>query len=255
VTHALPFDDDFAAELTRDLWERIMSGAPTGARPRKAATLIIVDRTGSEPRILMGRRNASHKFMPGRFVFPGGRVEASDRAMACAGALDAVTETKLMACLRRPTTGAARALAMAAIRETFEETGVMIGVKDYGAPENPPPGVWSDFSARGVFPALDDIHFIGRAVTPPRNKQRFDTYFLAADASAIVETVDGFVGPDSELTELVWATIPEALNLGMVSITKVMLRELANRLAIGLDRRAPAPVYVTGRKGWLRTEV
>ena len=160
-----------------------------------------------------------------------------------------------MACLRRPSTSAARAVAMAAIRETFEETGVLLGVKEFGAPENAPPGAWSDFAARGVFPALEDIHFIGRAVTPPRNRMRFDTFFLGVDASAIAEQVEGVVGPSSELVELVWATIPEALSLGLVAITRVMLRELANRLASGLDRRAPTPVYLTQRKGWVRTTV
>jgi 8-oxo-dGTP pyrophosphatase MutT (NUDIX family) len=255
VTHDVPFDVDFAAELTRDLWDRIRAGIPTGARPRKAATLIIVDTTGPQPRVLMGKRNESHKFMPGRFVFPGGRVEASDSRMSATGALDAVTEAKLMACLRRPSSQAARALALAAIRETFEETGVMIGVRDYGAPESPPHGAWSDFAALGVFPSLENIHFIGRAITPPRNKLRFDTFFLSADASHIAHRAENFVGPSSELVELAWLTIPEALDMGLVVITKVMLRELANRLATGLDRRAPTPVYVTGRKGWLRSVV
>jgi 8-oxo-dGTP pyrophosphatase MutT (NUDIX family) len=255
VTREVPFDVDFAAELTRDLWARIRAGEPTGARPRKAATLILVDRSGPAPRVLMGKRHEGHRFMPGRYVFPGGRVEPADRRMSVAGALPATTETKLMACLRRPTPSAARALALAAIRETFEETGLLLGVKDHGAPENPPPGAWTDFSARGVFPSLEEIHFIGRAVTPPRNRLRFDTFFLAAEATAIAERVEGVIGPDSELVEMVWVTIPEALQMGIVAITRVMLRELANRLAINLDRRAPTPVYVTGRTGWVRHEV
>ena len=255
LSEAIPYDIDFAAELTRDIWDRIRAGAPTGARPRIAATLILFDRSGPEPRVLMGKRHAGHKFMPGRFVFPGGRVEPADRLMNAAGMLDPVTETKLMACLRRQTASGARALAMAAIRETFEETGLLIGSAEYGAPETAPPGAWSEYAAVGVFPTLEDIHFIGRAITPPRNKLRFDTFFLAADATAIGASVEGKISPDSELVELVWATIPEALELGLVAITRVMLRELANRLALGLDRRAPAPIYTTGRKGWERRAV
>jgi 8-oxo-dGTP pyrophosphatase MutT (NUDIX family) len=252
VNEGLPYPGDFAEELTRELWARIKAGAVTGARPRKAATLMIVDAAGAEPRVLMGKRNAAHKFMPGRFVFPGGRVEPGDRAMAASGALHANTEASLMACLRRPTAGGARALAMAAIRETFEETGLLIGDAEHGAPENPPPGAWAEFASHGVFPGLEDIHFVGRAVTPPRNKLRFDTFFLAADAGAIAKRVEGKVGPDRELVELAWATIPEALEIGAVPITKVLLRELANRLARGMDRRLPAPVYATGRVGWTR---
>ena len=72
-------------------------------RPRDAATLILVD--GSErgkARVLMGKRHAGHRFMPGKFVFPGGRVEPEDRRMAAAGALDAYVEEKLNARVRRP---------------------------------------------------------------------------------------------------------------------------------------------------------
>ena len=104
-------------------------------RPRDAATLILVERSErGDPRVLMGKRHAGHRFMPGKFVFPGGRVEPEDRRMAAAGALDPHVEAKLNARVRRPSPHFARALALAAIRETFEETGLAIGVPDYGAP-------------------------------------------------------------------------------------------------------------------------
>ena len=246
---------ELAGVLTRDLWERIMSGAPTKARPRKAATLILLDRSGSEIRLLMGRRHHSHAFMPGAYVFPGGRLEPGDRAMAVAGALDPVTEGKISACLERPSASGARALALAAIRETFEETGLLLGTSDYGAPEAPPPGPWSDFAAQGVYPVLEDLHFIGRAITPPRLKKRFDTFFFAADLAGVAARVEGKVGEASELVELVWVTFGEARKLGLASITKVLLHELEHRLAGGLSRFLPVPVYRTGRKGWLRQEV
>ena len=47
-------------------------------KPRDAATLMIVDRSGATPRVLLGRRNANLKFMAGKFVFPGGRLDAAD---------------------------------------------------------------------------------------------------------------------------------------------------------------------------------
>ena len=124
-------------------------------RPRDAATLILVE--GSErgkARVLMGKRHAGHRFMPGKFVFPGGRVEPEDRRMAAAGVLDAHVEEKLNARVPRPSASFARALALAAIRETFEETGLAIGVLGSSAPENPP--TRSQF---GVFdPARDHCH-------------------------------------------------------------------------------------------------
>ena len=112
-------------------------------RPRDAATLILVERPErGAARVLMGKRHAGHRFMPGKFVFPGGRLEAEDRRMSAAGALDPAVEEKLNARVRRPSPGFARALALAAIRETFEETGLAIGVADRGAPEirRPAPG-------------------------------------------------------------------------------------------------------------------
>ena len=105
--------------------------------------------------------------MPGKFVFPGGRVEPEDRRMRAKGALDPHVEEKLNARVRRPSPGFARALALAAIRETFEETGLVIGVSGHGAPDNPPPGAWTRFAATGVVPALDAIDFLARAITPP----------------------------------------------------------------------------------------
>ena len=162
-------DEDLADVLTRELWAKIRSQAPTKVRPRKAATLILLDRSGPQVRLLMGKRHANHAFMPGVFVFPGGGVEPGDRQMSIAGALDPVTEAKLVACLDKAGSPAgARALALAAIRETFEETGLALGASDYGAPEGAPEGAWSDFAALGVFPMLEDLHFIGRSVTPPR---------------------------------------------------------------------------------------
>lgn len=255
MTAPLPHPHDFAAELTRLVRGSVLARPVTDARPRKAATLILIDRSGPAPKVLMGKRHPGHKFMPGKFVFPGGRIEPGDRRMNIAGALDAVTEAKLMACLPRPSPFGARAIALAAIRETFEETGLLIGAADMGAPQTPPPGVWSDFAARGIFPSLEDIHFIGRAITPPRNKLRFDAFFLAADAGAVAKRVEGVTGPDSELVELVWVTIAEALQLGLAPITATILRELENRAARGMSRHLPVPVYRFKRAGWERLEV
>src|SRR6476619_1162786 len=98
----------------------------TATTPQDSASLIILDRTGPSPKVLLGRRHEGHAFMPGRFVFPGGRVETVDAAIPSASELVSEAAAKLMqgASARR-----ARALALAAIRETFEETGLMLGVK------------------------------------------------------------------------------------------------------------------------------
>lgn len=211
--------------------------------PRDAATLIIVDRSGREPRVLMGRRHAAHAFMPGKYVFPGGGVEPEDRRMRAAGALDPTVEEKLNAQVRRPSPAFARAIALAAIRETFEETGVVIGVDGYGAPENAPPGAWTRFAATGVHPALDEIDFLCRAITPPRRPRRFDARFLLVDARFIVRQVDGVVHPDAELTDLVWTPLRKACELDLSTITQIALDDLGEALRGGLDKRRLRPFY------------
>jgi 8-oxo-dGTP pyrophosphatase MutT (NUDIX family) len=224
-------------------------------RPRDAATLIIVDRMDSEPKVLMGRRHAGHAFMPGKFVFPGGRVEAEDRRMAAAGALDPVIEEKLNVRVPLPSPSFARSIALAAIRETFEETGLAIGVCDYGAPENAPAGAWARFAAAGVYPALDEIDFLARAITPPGRARRFDARFLLVDARAIAKRVEGVVHPEAELVELVWTPLGEARALDLPNITHVVLDDLAAALQCELDRRRPRPFYRELRGQRLREEL
>src|SRR4051794_18484273 len=112
-------------------------------RPKDAATLILIDRTAKKPKVLMGRRHAGHKFMPGKFVFPGGRIEPGDRRMVATGALHPRIEDRLLARVQRPTSQRARALALAAIRETFEETGLLLGTTEFRAPDVAVPGPWA----------------------------------------------------------------------------------------------------------------
>ena len=225
-------------------------------RPRDAATLIVIDRSASEPRVLMGRRHQGHKFMPGKFVFPGGGTEPSDRQMNVAGALPLAVEAKLMARVTGGgSVGRARALGLAAIRETFEETGLLIGASDMGAPENPPAGAWSDFAKHGVFPNLDVLHFIARAITPPRRPKRFDARFFAVDASEIAHKVDGITGPESELVELVWQPLPQAMALDLPTITGVVLKELQARIEGGFGHHLPVPFFFEKSRNWFREEI
>lgn len=211
-------------------------------RPRDAATLIILDRSEPEPKVLLGRRHHGHKFLPGKFVFPGGRVERDDARMAAASELDPVVEGQLMRQMLKPSRSRARAMALAAIRETFEETGIMIGTRA-AAPVAPSKGLWADFVTAGVLPDLARLHFVARAITPPRRPKRFDTRFFAVDAEAIVERRDGIIGPDSELIELVWVPLAEAPALGLMTVTMVVLEELTGRIAAGLPRNMPVPFY------------
>jgi 8-oxo-dGTP pyrophosphatase MutT (NUDIX family) len=206
-------------------------------RPRDSATLILIDRSGPVPKVLLGRRHARHAFMPDVFVFPGGRVDPADRRAAAITPLDAQVEARLLRAVKRPSASKARAIALAAVRETFEETGLLLGtMTDAG-------------------PVLDlaGLHFIARAITPPRRPRRYDSRFFAADVAGIRHRVEGITGPDAELTELVWLPIAEAKNLDMPAITGVALEELEARIAGGLGNDVPVPFYRMLNKRFVKT--
>jgi 8-oxo-dGTP pyrophosphatase MutT (NUDIX family) len=250
-----------ALSPARSARDRYLLGRLTGAdhdlrsptvRPKDAATLLIIDRRGREPKVLMGRRHLGHKFMPGKFVFPGGRIEAGDRLMPAAGTLHPRAETALMVRVNRPSLQRARALALAAIRETYEETGLLLGTKEYGPPEHAPDQTWAQFRTHGVYPDLEALHFIGRAITPPGRPKRFDTRFFAAERTAVAGQIEGMVGPDSELIELAWVSFAEARELESYTITQVILEELQERLSNGFSQELPIPFYYQRRQRFVR---
>ena len=220
-------------------------------RPKNAATLILVDRSGPEPKVLMGKRHHSHAFLPERFVFPGGRVELADRNAPAAAPLHPSVEARLMCCLPRPDPKSARAFALAAIRETFEETGIVLGRRIEGATP-PAGGPWADFHRNGFFPDLSGLRFIARAITPPRSRRRFDARFFAIDSSAIAHRTGNVVHPGAELTEIVWVSIAESVHLPLPDITEIILQDLKARVAAGFEFDASVPFYRMQRNRFTR---
>ena len=223
--------------------------------PRDAATLILLDYSKKSPKILMGKRHSSHTFMPDKYVFPGGRVDPSDRKMNVASPLDQTVEDRLAARAKRVSPMKARAIALAAIRETFEETGLMVGETGLGAPPKLLDTPWESFSEREVWPSLDQLHFVARAITPKRHKKRFDTRFFLTDSSNIAHLEDGTVGPDSELTEIVWVKLSEAKDLDLPSITSMIIDEITLRLDQGLKSYLPVPFFHEFRGKYVREEL
>ncbi len=192
-------------------------------RPRDAATLILVRRDAAQPRMLMGKRAGGSAFMPDKYVFPGGRVDPQDGKAVAWDELTPEVEAKLRIQSRR----APRAFALTAIRETFEETGLIVG-RSAEMPAAFPEG-WADFHALDVAPDLSPLVFIGRAVTPPYRPKRYDARFFMAEAErALIDErppVDG-----AELSDLQWVTLADALKLDLPSVTRFMLGEIAARL-------------------------
>ena len=217
-----------------------------GVRIRDAATMLVIDRSGATPKVLLGRRHHGHKFMPGKFVFPGGRVEPADRRMSAATSLDVRVEARLMKEVRYPSPQKSRGFALAAIREVFEETGLALG-RPGATTSHPPNGTWANYARTGIAPDLAGVHFIARAVTPPGRTRRFDTRFFAVDTAAIAARIDGVVGPDTELVELVWLPIADTADLDMPGITMAVLEELKIRTAAGFTHDLPVPFYRMAR--------
>ena len=112
----------------------------------------------------MGQRGAGAVFMPSKYVFPGGAVDAGDAEVPLAAPL-----SDHSAALLAGSVPSAHALAVAAIRELFEETGLTLGRS--GAWPLPPEG-WHGFAARGLVPDASGLRLIFRAITPPGRPRR-----------------------------------------------------------------------------------
>jgi 8-oxo-dGTP pyrophosphatase MutT (NUDIX family) len=149
---------------------------------------------------------------------------------------------RLLNKLKRPSAAKAVAFALAAVRETYEETGMMLGTRS-AAPIAAPVGPWEAFARAQIIPDLGAIHFVARAITPTNRPRRFDSRFFAADISAVAHRAEGFVGPDAELVELVWLPITEASRLDMPRITTIVLEDLRDRIAAGMNHDHPVPFY------------
>ena len=222
-------------------------------RPRDAATLIIVDNSSGEPRVLLGRRRLDMVFMPGRYVFPGGRVDPADKQIVVEEDLRPRDLEKLMVAMKgTPSAARARALALAAVRETFEEAGLLIGMP-LGARVAPKSATWQGFFATGSRPALDRLTFFARAVTPPGRPRRFDSRFFCIEAEAIVHRAKI---EDGELSDLEWHSIAQARSLELPNITRVVLEDLSERIAAGALHTGDFPVpFYHRRNGAFRRDL
>ena len=236
----------------------VATAAPAAAktralRPRDAATLIIVDQSSGEPRVLLGRRRMDMVFMPGRYVFPGGRVDPTDRQMTVEQDLSPGEIKKLMVWMKGAVSPIrARALALAAVRETFEEAGLVIGTPSETAA---PPKLrgWQSFFTHGFRPALTQLRFFARAITPPGRPRRFDTRFFCVPAEAIVHKVPI---EDGELSDLEWHSIAQARTLELPNITRVVLEDLGERIAAGALHSSEAAVpFFHRRDGVFRRDL
>lgn len=194
-------------------------------RPKDAATLVLVRHDGARPRVLMGQRSRGHVFMPDKWVFPGGRVERTDALAPAAAELLPDVEARLSdGTVRRR----ARAFALAAVRETFEETGLVVGKP--GTLRGSVPAAWKHYAAHDAAADLSRFEFICRAITPPYRPRRFDArFFYAAAEDVLLDDRPRLTG--DELLHVEWFDFDEAARLDLPHITRFVIGEVGRRLA------------------------
>ena len=215
-------------------------------RPKDAATLILVRKVRGKPQVLMGQRAQGHIFMPNKFVFPGGRVHASDSRIRPSTPLRPEVEEKLRIHSKRPNV---QALALAAVRETFEETGLLVGnLVGTGSPPTTRSKEWHEFLSHGVVPALDGFEFIARAITPPHRHRRFDARFFMADADLIHNDENKLDDSSGELLQLKWVGLDDAHALDLPGITRAVLHEIEQRTPLQTSSKGPLFMHYTNGK-------
>ena len=219
---------------------------------RNAATVVLVRRGADGPKVLLGQRGRDAAFMPNKFVFPGGAVDATDSVVDLAGLPDANSMARLK---NMADPALAKPLLLCAVREMWEETGhAMARPSDRAAAmaDSQPEG-WRAFFRRGWLPDASGLTFIFRAITPEGRPRRFDARFFLGDADLILGDADDFSAASDELAHLQWIPLSETRSFDLPFITEVVLAEVQARLA-NPDKSHSVPFFSHegGRSQFLR---
>ncbi len=201
---------------------------------KNASTVIVLRNRFQNPCILIGQRGANAAFMPNKFVFPGGAVDTEDSDIFLASEIPSTCRERLTEdCTSNLTTP----LCVAAIRELWEETGLILGLKmDWLGTT---PDAWRSFAAAGYVPSAERLQFVFRAITPRGRPRRFDARFFIVDAEHLTGNLDDFSNASDELSNLQWVPLHHAHKFDLPFITEVVLTDVAGRIA---QNSAPSSV-------------
>jgi 8-oxo-dGTP pyrophosphatase MutT (NUDIX family) len=224
---------------------------------RDAATLMLIrdardDDGGPAVEVCMLRRNLESEFVAGAYVFPGGSVDEEDRGPEAAARCRGLTGAEASAILGMDSGGLA--LWVAALRECFEEAGVLVARPvAAGAPGEGPSDLldtsdpvvaarfatWRDAvndgsasfldlcRAEGLELDLGDVHFVSHWITPELAPRRYDTrFFITAAPPGQVASHD-----DGETIAAIWTRPTEALArqaAGEIDLLPPTITNLAN---------------------------
>lgn len=198
-------------------------------KPRHAASLVLTRTLRGELHVLMGRRPPRAVF-PEAYVFPGGRLDLSDGVINPSAPLTQKTLEDM--CKRGGCTPLlAQGLATTAIRETYEETGLMLAAEGHPGNEE---GTWAEFARQRRAPSHDQLRFLGRAITPASAPVRFHARFFLAEGDLLTGTMKS----NGELLDLDWYPLHVAREFPAVDVTKFVLAEL-DAMQSGEERKAP----------------
>jgi 8-oxo-dGTP pyrophosphatase MutT (NUDIX family) len=193
--------------------------------------LVLLRGEDRQASVLVGRRASTARFLPGIYAFPGGGLERSDFGPCGFDKLPPLVAAGLDQRTRRNIL----AFARAALRETFEETGLLIGTSGPDVPpmvSSEPP--WAQYRAAGLIPAFEAMKLVCRAITPTRSHRRYHTRFFTADGSLAKGQIIG----NGELEDLAWVPLSEALSLPMAQVGTLVLREALAHRASASERPA-----------------
>ena len=202
------------------------------AKIKDAASLVIYRGHGKKHEVLMGRRGNKARFKPGVYVFPGGVVERADYR--------AVPKTDLNPTFKRhmavsDSRNKANTLAMTAVREAYEEVGLIFGSNGHiGKVEQPS---WTKFRELNLSPNLSKLDYLGRAITPSIQPIRFHARFFAIP----YELLRGSIGGDGELEDVRWIRIDKYGDFDMMRVQHMILDILEEKLENG--RAAPQKLF------------
>jgi 8-oxo-dGTP pyrophosphatase MutT (NUDIX family) len=203
------------------------SAASRGVRARDAASLILLRGQGRDLELLVGRRPLTVRFMPGVYVFPGGAVDAEDRAP---WGVETGVETlppRLVRCAR------------AALRETWEETGALFGRAAAAPPVSQgATAIAAAYATAGLVAPIDRLRYVGRAITPARVFRRYNTRFFLGEGDDVV----GEPQASYELEDVRWHPIGREPLEPLRDVSQFML---ARAVALRGGDLAPPPLFYT----------
>ncbi|MCO5105950.1 MAG: MBL fold metallo-hydrolase [Burkholderiaceae bacterium] len=230
-------------------------------RPRPAATILLLRDTGDGPQVLMTRRSAQASFAPGAYVFPGGVVDARDASPLARERAD----------VRADQDEEVLSFATAAVREAFEELGILLArggahaaaIADIARrlDRRREADLFSQVAERGLRLALDEVHWLSHWVTDRDLPKRFDARFFVARMPEHQQPV----ADEGEQFEPIWVTPAEGLarhaerKFNIIFPTIRTLRQLTRFGSVDEvieHARSQASIRVScPRGGWLRGRI